>query len=415
MTIVVGEISNLVRAASGHFYFTLKDETAQARCVMFRSRAQLLPWKLENGQQVEAHALVTLYEARGDFQLNVEMLRRSGLGRLFEAFARLRDKLEREGLFEAQRKRSLPRFPRTVGIVTSLQAAALRDVLAALKRRAPHVGIIIYPSPVQGDSAAAQLAEALRRASEAAACEVVILARGGGSIEDLWPFNEEIVARAIVASTIPVVCGVGHETDVTIADFVADQRAATPTAAAELASAGWFAAARELRELDQALRKRTRATLEQRMQRIDLLSRRLLHPGARLARHRQQLAHLQTRLAAAAQRLLGERERRTSRLRLRLAHLEPDTASLRSRLRHAAQALGEAGKKALDARARVLARLDASLSALNPDATLARGYSIVRDAAGQVVADSRQLDAGARIKLRFARGTAEGRIEQVDD
>ena len=227
---VAGEISNYTRAPSGHCYFTLKDERAQVRCVMFRTRAQALDWRPANGAQVEVRALPSFYEARGEFQLTVEFMRRAGLGVLFERFARLKARLAAEGLFVAQRKRALPRFPARIGLVTSPAGAALRDVLITLRRRMPRIPIVLYPTPVQGEGAAAQIAAMLGLAGRRGECDVLILCRGGGSIEDLWSFNEEAVARAIVACPIPVVCGVGHETDFTIADFVADVRAATPTA-----------------------------------------------------------------------------------------------------------------------------------------------------------------------------------------
>ncbi len=235
LTWVGGEISNLTFAASGHVYFSLKDANAQVRCVMWRNRAQLLGWRPENGQQVEARALVSFYEPRGEFQLNIETIRRAGQGDLFERFLRLKAQLEAEGLFTAEIKRPLPEHPQALAIVTSLQAAALRDVLTTLRRRAPHVRIGLFPTPVQGEGAAGKIATALQLAA-ASDCDAIILCRGGGSIEDLWPFNEEVVARAIRASRLPVVAGIGHETDFTIADFAADLRAATPTAAAEILS-----------------------------------------------------------------------------------------------------------------------------------------------------------------------------------
>ncbi len=240
---VGGEISNLTRASSGHVYFTLKDASAQVRCAMWRNRAQLLAFRPENGMRVEARALVTLYEARGDYQLNVEALRPAGIGNLFEAFNRLKARLAAEGLFDPDQRRPLPRFPRAVGIVTSLQAAALRDVLVTLRRRAPHLPVVLYPAPVQGADAAARLVAAVRDAGRRApqdGIDLLLLVRGGGSIEDLWSFNDEALARALRACPLPVVCGVGHETDFTIADFAADLRAPTPTGAAEIASAGWL-------------------------------------------------------------------------------------------------------------------------------------------------------------------------------
>ncbi|HYX65760.1 MAG TPA: exodeoxyribonuclease VII large subunit, partial [Burkholderiales bacterium] len=232
---VAGELSNLSRAPSGHWYFTLKERGAQVDCVMFRSRAALLAAELREGMQVEARALVTLYEPRGRFQLTVEAIRPAGLGPLYERFLRLKDRLGAEGLFDERLKRPLPEHPRAVGVVTSRAAAALRDVLTTLARRNPAVPVIVYPVPVQGEAAGERIAAMLARASRRAECDLLLLVRGGGSIEDLWAFNDERVARALRACAIPVIVGVGHETDFTIADFAADRRAATPTAAAELA------------------------------------------------------------------------------------------------------------------------------------------------------------------------------------
>lgn len=388
---IAGEVSNLTRAASGHYYFTLKDAQAQVRCAMFRSRAQGLPWRLENGQQVEARALVTLYEARGDFQLNVESLRQAGLGRLYETFLRLREQLAREGLFDEARKRPLPRLPRRIGVVTSTRAAALRDVLAALARRAPHVPVIIYPTPVQGTEAPAQVCAALAAAAARDECDVLLLVRGGGSLEDLWTFNEEAVARAIAACSIPVVAGIGHETDVTIADLAADRRAATPTAAAELASAGWFEAADHLVRVGTALRSAMWTRLQAHMQRVDLLARRLVHPAQRLAATRQRLDHLATRLAAAHARKRQGLAARLAALRLRLARARP----------------------AIEARRTRVERLAAALDALNPQAALARGYTLVRDADGRLVRSHRQLAPGMALSLRFAEGGSEALVTRI--
>ena len=227
MTWIAGEISNFTRAASGHWYFTLKDDGAQVRAVMFRGRAQYAGFTPREGDKVEVRALVTLYGARGDYQINVEAIRRAGVGALYEAFQRLKEKLAAQGLFDQERKRAIPMFARSIGIVTSAQAAALRDVLIALKRRAPHINIILYPTPVQGQQAPEKIAHAIRTASLRAECDVLLVCRGGGSIEDLWSFNDEAVAYAIADCSMPVISGVGHETDFTIADFAADLRAAT--------------------------------------------------------------------------------------------------------------------------------------------------------------------------------------------
>jgi len=383
-----GEISNLTRAASGHVYFSLKDTQAQVRCVMFRSRAQLLPWQLDNGQQVEAQALVTLYEARGDFQLNVEGMRRAGLGRLYELLVKLRQKLAAEGLFAPERKRDLPRFPKRVGIVTSPRAAALSDVIAAFRRRAPHVELILYPTLVQGAEAPATICAALEAAYQRAECELLLIVRGGGSLEDLWAFNDEAVVRKLAVAPAPTLCGVGHETDSTLADEVADRRAATPTAAAELASAGWFAAAAEIDALNDALHGAMRAALENRMQALDRLAVRLVHPARQLATSRQRLEIIARRLHAAM------RARTDLQPRLdRLGH-------------HLQQAL--AGL--LAARQRRLSRCQGALAALSPQATLERGYSIVRDTQGTIVCNAAQIARDDILEVQFASGRATTRV-----
>lgn len=389
---VAGEISNLTRAASGHVYFSLKDAQAQVRCVMFRNRAQLLPWQFDNGQQVEVQALVTLYEARGDFQLNVEGMRRAGIGRLYELFLKLREKLAAAGLFAPERKRAMPRYPKRVGIVTSPQAAALRDVIAAFQRRAPHVELIIYPTLVQGAEAPTAIVAALNKAYARAECELLLVVRGGGSIEDLWAFNDEAVARKLAVSPAPTICGVGHETDTTIADYVADRRAATPTAAAELASAGWFEAAAEIDTLDDALRDAMQSALETRMQALDRLALRLVHPAQRLAAGRQRLEILARRLHAAMQQSTAQ---------------QPRLDRLNHRLRQALSAQ-------LARRHQQLSHCRGALTALSPLATLERGYSIVRAADGTIVREAAALTVGSRIGLQFAAGTAEALVENIE-
>lgn len=407
---VAGEVSNLTRAASGHIYFSLKDEAAQVRCVMFRNRAQLVPFRLQEGMRIEARALVTLYEARGDFQLNVEALRQAGIGALYEAFARLREKLDKEGLFAAERKKPLPRFPRRIGIVTSLQAAALRDILSALERRSPHLPVVIYPAPVQGEGAADKIAAAILSAAERNECDVLIVARGGGSIEDLWSFNEEVVARAIHASPIPVITGIGHETDTTIADLAADRRAATPTAAAELASAGYVEARQHLARLGPALHDTLRRALETRMQRLDLLGRSLVHPGERLARLRAEAAHLGTRIAGSLRLRLGRSAAELQQAHARLAAARPDMRlakrdlhELGGRMLNSMAARVEGQRIALDA-------LATNLAHLSPDAVLQRGYTITRKADGSIVRSSEQLAEEDALHLTFGHGWAGVRV-----
>ena len=408
-----GEVSNLVRATSGHVYFSLKDALAQVRCVMFRSRAQLLPWHLENGQQVEVQALVTLYEARGDLQLNVEGMRRAGIGRLYELFLKLREKLAAEGLFDAERKRALPRYPRRIGIVTSPQAAALRDVVAAFARRAPHVELIVYPTLVQGAEAPAAIVAALDTAYARNECDLLLIVRGGGSLEDLWAFNDEAVARKLAVSPAPIIAGVGHETDTTIADFVVDRRAATPTAAAELASAGWFDAAAELAGLGDALRRRLRTGVEARMQAIDRLALRLVHPAQRLAANRQRIELLGRRLQGATRQTIAERHQALADRHLRLFRMRPDIPAVRQRLEQKGPQLRQAMTARLARQRDRLARSAGALPALSPAATLQRGYSIVRDADGVIVRDAARLSAGDPLTLRFARGEASAKITAV--
>lgn len=407
---VAGEISNLTRAASGHVYFSLKDEAAQARCVMFRSRAQSIPWKLENGLQVEAYALVSLYEPRGDFQLNIEALRRAGLGRLFEAFARLKLKLEAEGLFAAGRKRPLPRFPRRIGIISSPRAAALRDVLVALRRRAPHLTAILYPTLVQGDSAAGEIAKAIAAAGRRNECDLLLIVRGGGSIEDLWAFNEETVARAIVASPLPTISGVGHETDTTIADYVADLRAATPTAAAEMATQGWYEAAGEIKNTGTKLARAMQYRITRQQQELDHLSLRLVHPATRLVQARDRLALLGSQLDASLARGLRRHRERLNRAALALGRSVPRTERRSGQLGLLAQRLRAALREQQQNRLNALGNIAAALTHLNPQATLARGFAIVRDASGRLVTDAANLHPGQTVSLDLARGEAEASI-----
>jgi len=407
---VAGEVSNLTYAASGHVYFSLKDAAAQVRCVMFRNRAQLLGWRLENGQHLEARVLVTLYEARGDFQLTVETARKAGLGNLYEKFLALKDKLEREGLFAESGKRALPVFPRRIGIVTSLQAAALRDVLSTLKRRAPHVGLVLYPTPVQGEGAARAIANAIGQASARRDCEILIVCRGGGSLEDLWAFNDEALARAIRDCSLPVITGIGHETDFTIADFAADQRAPTPTAAAELAAPQRSALLTRLANCRQALRRSFSQRQNQRSLHLDGLTLRLQHPAQRLARQRDDLANLQRRLDHSLTQASTRGRQQLAALSRRLLLARPQSSRLALPLDALGSRLASAWQHALHGKATDLTRIAASLTQLNPDAVLARGYSMVTDEAGRIVCDSRALEPNDRIAVFFHTGRANATV-----
>ncbi len=383
---VAGEISNLTRAASGHWYFSLKDKSAQVRCVMFRNRSTYLDWQPREGDQVEARVLVSLYEARGEFQLTVENLRRAGLGLLFEAFERLKARLQAEGLFDPARKRALPAHPRQIGIVTSPDAAALRDVLTTLGRRMPSIPIVLYPAPVQGKGSAELIAAAIRRAQERNECDVLIVCRGGGSMEDLWSFNEEVVARAIAGCPMPIVSGVGHETDFTIADFVADIRAPTPTAAAELVSPDQKIRLQQLAQSGLRLQRQMNYMLSDRAQKLDHLARRLIHPGERIRQRHEQLTHLQARLYGAIVHQLSQARNGLSPLPMRLQRATGQMLALRqTRLQSMAQ----------------------HLEHLNPKNVLERGYSLVETADGKIVRSDRQVKPGDRLTLTFAEGATD--------
>ncbi|MEO8039258.1 MAG: exodeoxyribonuclease VII large subunit [Betaproteobacteria bacterium] len=410
---VAGEISNFTRAASGHCYFSLKDERAQVRCVLFRNRAQALDWQPANGARVEVRAVATLYEARGEFQLNVEFMRRAGLGALFEALERLKRKLEAEGLFAIERKRPLPTFPRTVGVVTSLRAAALRDVVTTLARRMPSIRVIVYPTQVQGEGAGRQIADALALAGRRRDADVLILCRGGGSLEDLWSFNEEIVARAVAASPLPLVSGVGHETDFTIVDFIADARAPTPTAAAELASPDGLALGRRVRALEGALDQNWRRALERRMLDLDVMARRLRHPGERLVQQREALERLGARIATAWERTDERQAARVRELAQRMRRGRPDLARLLERGRGLDLRLRSAHRARFGAWRALLESRREALEHLNPRGVLARGYAIVRGADGGVVRNVSQLAPGDDIAITLDSGSADARVRST--
>jgi exodeoxyribonuclease VII large subunit len=412
LTWVGGEISNLTYAASGHVYFSLKDAGAQVRCVMWRNRAQLLGWRLENGQRIEARVLVSFYEQRGEFQLAVEDIRRAGQGDLFERFLRLKAQLEGEGLFAAELKRPLPEHPRALAIVTSPQAAALRDVLATLRRRAPQVRIDIYPTPVQGEGAGERIAAALTAAA-AGGCDAIILCRGGGSIEDLWAFNEEAVARAIRASRLPVIAGIGHETDFTIADFAADLRAPTPTAAAELLSPDRDALLARLQQLQQRIARQTGRTLAERAQQLDWLATRLTHPAERLRQSRAAVIQSGGRLERALAARLAVAGHGLGTLAHRLKGARPRPADAGESLRHLQVRLGSGARAQLSRAAGKLEALAAGLTQLDPHAVLDRGYALAVGPDGRAVRDAATLHAGDGLLVTFARGSVTASVEQV--
>jgi len=405
---VRGEIANFTRASSGHWYFTLKDDRAQVRCAMFRGRNVLAGFAPREGDEVEVLAQVGLYEARGEYQLTVEALRRSGLGQLYERFLQLKARLQAEGLFDV--KRPLPAFPRTIGVVTSLQAAALRDVLAALARRSPHVMVVVYPVPVQGEGAGERIAAVLQTVSRRAEVDVVLLVRGGGSIEDLWSFNEEAVARAIRACAVPVVVGVGHESDATIADFAADVRAPTPTAAAELAVPDRLSLLQAVDERSALLRRIMQGRLQQVQQRLDYSQRALASPRAPLQALAARVHALALRNAHALTIRIAGLRRRSDDLAARAGRMAPRIEVAEHLTQRRRAALSAAGRDLLHGREGRLRTLAARLQALDPHAVLARGYALAADASGRVVTDATQLAAGDLLRLRFARGRASARV-----
>ncbi|MDR3416648.1 MAG: exodeoxyribonuclease VII large subunit [Nevskia sp.] len=414
---VQGEISNLARPASGHWYFTLKDGQAQLRCAMFRNVNFYIRPQPKDGDAVLIRGRVGIYPARGELQLIAEHLEPAGTGALLRAFEALKARLAAEGLFDAALKRPLPPVPRRIGLVTSATGAAVHDVLTALARRWPLAQVFLYPVPVQGAEAPPAIVRALQELPRRAPLDVLLLVRGGGSLEDLWAFNEEAVARAVRACAVPVVCGVGHEVDVTIADFAADLRAATPTAAAELATpdiADWSA---RLRGFDAQLLNAARRRLERAAQLLRHSESRLqaLAPRRRLQERAQRLDELDSRLRHAFQNRLLAQRRRLQTTAGRLGRVDPGLR-LRSERRHLgalAALLGSRMQARLTDRSARLARSQALLNSLNPDAVLGRGYAIVRDRAGRVLSDAALVRPGELIEAQLAKGSVSAEVRST--
>ncbi len=455
-----GEISNFSRPSSGHWYFSLKDAGAQVRCAMFRQRNMSCAFTARDGQKVLVRARVGLYEPRGEFQLIVEHMEDAGLGALRRRFDELSAKLAAEGLFAPERKRPLPALPKRIGVVTSPTGAALRDILHVLARRFPAVRVLIYPTAVQGAQAASEIIAAIQLAGERAECDILILARGGGSLEDLWAFNDERLARVIVASSIPVISGVGHEIDFTIADFAADVRAPTPSAAAELAvpdAFEWLSAiarlgtrlercirrrlgerrerlrwldrraalvspmarfaqrAQRLDELDERMRRALRRRLDSHRERLHWLRGRaaLVSPAARLAQHALELENCRQRILRALRHTLGARRTRFIADERRLWQASPlarvrgaaaDHAALLARLRSAGLESVRRGRERLQL-------LERTLKAVSPLATLERGYAIVQNERGEILRDAADAPAGTTIEARLARGRIRAKVQ----
>ncbi|GAA4406689.1 exodeoxyribonuclease VII large subunit [Advenella faeciporci] len=399
-----GEISNFVQAASGHWYFTLKDERAAVKGVMFRGKAASTGFVPRGGDKVEVRARVSLYEPRGDFQLQVDMMRRAGQGDLHEAFLRIKQKLESEGLFDPARKKTIPLFPKAIGVVTSLTAAALQDVLTALARRAPYVPVIIYPSLVQGQEAVASLMAALEQAGQRQEVDVLLLVRGGGSIEDLWSFNDEQLARLIARCSIPVISGVGHETDFTIADFVADLRAPTPTAAAELACVSGQDLSRRINHAVNVLNRIQQRQLEMAGMRLDRAASRLVSPAQLLLRYGQKNSYLLQSLEKSFRRKKDALQTRVTLLNNALQYNKPDIAKERVRVKQYTSRLHQLWSFQMSKRVAALEKLDSNLRNMNPRAILGRGFSITYDEFGNIVRDPAKLGANQKLRLELEKG-----------
>ena len=406
---IAGEVSNLTRAASGHYYFSLKDSRAQVRCAMFKGAAMRLAKPLKEGDHIEVSGKISIYEARGEFQITVNEVRLKGLGQLYEAYERLKAQLQAEGAFSAERKKPLPARPQCIGVVTSL-AAALRDVVTTLNRRAPEIPVIVYPTPVQGTGSELQIAQAIKTASQRAECDVLIVCRGGGSIEDLWAFNEEPVVRAIEACTIPVVSGVGHETDFTLADFVADVRAPTPTGAAELVSPN---RQESLHRLAQA-QGRLKTVLEQRYfdasQKLDWLARQIRHPRQKLNEQRASISKLAQTLSYSMTQNLRTHTARFERQTQALKHCRPDVSVYKHNIDRFQMALSHSFRQLLAHRRQSLTAQAALLEAVSPQHILERGFSVVKNTRGQVIRNADTLKQGQKLHITFADGETDVRV-----
>ncbi len=412
---VEGEISNLSRPTSGHLYFTLKDQQAQIRCALFRNRRNLLRFQPENGAQVQIRGTVSLYEARGDYQLIAEHMEPAGEGALQQAFEQLKKKLQLEGLFDPQHKQPVPSFPKRVGIISSPSGAAIHDILTVLKRRFPSLPVILYPTAVQGSEAVEGIIGAIKTAQQRSECDLLVLARGGGSIEDLWSFNEEAVARAIYDCEIPTISAVGHETDFTIADFAADQRAPTPSAAAESISPDQEVQAAQLQQLGQRLQRTLQREIQARQIVLKGLERRLRHPREKIHQFSQRLDEQQIRLQRAIQmRQQREQQRLRTAQHTLLRHApERKIQRLQKQLQAHGTQLTHAMRHQLQHHGDRLAGLGHTLDALSPLSTLSRGYSITATASG-IVRQANQLNPGDQIKTRLHSGNVLSKVIKTE-
>lgn len=401
---VEGELTNFARPASGHWYFTLKDPQAQVRCAMFRNRSQLLSFRPKEGDQVIVTAKVSLFEGRGDFQLICEQMMPSGEGQLQKAFEQVKQELSQRGFFDPDRKRPLPKHPRRIGVITSATGAAIHDILHVLQRRFPNLPVNLYPSAVQGAEAADQLVAALALANRHAECDVLIIGRGGGSLEDLWPFNEVRVAEAILRSAIPVVSAVGHETDTTISDLVADYRAPTPSAAAEVLSPDQQALFDRLMQHQRSLIRQISRHLQQAQQGLDLQQLRLKHPGERLTQQAQQLTQIESTLIRLQQQQLIHAWKSVAQTEQRLDRQTPKFTQQALRLSQLRVQLKQRMESQMTSHRYVLQQTARRLNSISPLATLDRGFSLLMDHQGQVIQSVTQATTGDILQAKLKDG-----------
>ena len=401
---VRGEISNFVRAASGHCYFSLKDESSQVRCVLFRSRMSDIEFEITDGLEVELLAAPSMFEKRGEFQLIAQLVRKSGLGRLFELYEAQKRKFAAEGLFDESKKKILFRFPKIIGVVTSPDAAALRDVCKTLADRAPNVSVIIYPSPVQGVGAGKKLAEAVTVASERFEVDGLIVCRGGGSLEDLWEFNSEELIRAVASCPIPVISGVGHETDTTLVDFVSDYRAPTPTAAATAVVSAFDEIALDLGRFLTRLTKNIRAKVDSNQQHIDYLNRRLIHPDKQNILYGHELNRLANRLNAGVYRLIRGQENRLNIAKSQLSRVKLDGKHSLELIKDYQKRIQREMLVTLNQFQGRLSSVTSSLSHLDPEQVLSRGYSIVKNNDGDILRSAKFVSVDDRLTVQLSDG-----------
>lgn len=414
---VVGEISNLARPSSGHWYFTLKDDKAQLKCAMFRGNNQRINFRPKEGDQVVVTGKVSLYEGRGDYQMICSGMELDGQGQLQQLFEQLKTKLQAQGLFEAERKKAIPKHPSSIGVVTSPTGAAIHDILTVLKRRFPGLPVRLYPSAVQGNEAASSIVAAIELANKECKTDVLIVGRGGGSLEDLWPFNEESVALAIAGSTLPVVSAVGHEVDLSISDMVADLRAPTPSAAAELLSPDGFEIQAKLMRAERALVQRLNWQLDSKRQSLNHLKQRLRHPGDKIREQAQRCDELEIRLKRSMRRLTQDRQQSLENYLKRLAQLNPQKQvdHNKQRLEELSKQLTQRIQNLLEYRTLKLAQQAGRLNAISPLATLDRGYALATSATGEVIRNSQQVKVNDRINIKIQKGEFNATVTDTLD